>query len=296
MRGNLRNAQHQAFRFASRQIVSVPGMRSLLRMFVRAGVVPRRVWAHLPPAEVVSFDVGGRTVRCMLPDTDGVARELDWIGVKGDEAATIEAIARLARRPGASVDVGANVGLYSVIAASCSDDPVFAFEPVPRTFDVLQQNLELNGMGDRVQTRRAAVGSEGGSARFHVPWGDCPSSASLGADGYRGLEGEVIDVDIVSLDEFLDPDDVVSFVKIDVEGQEHVVLDGMTGIIERWGPAIVLESNHDGPSEEVERRLRVHGYTFNQLRPEGPVPVTTIRTGRDERFRNFLCEPASAPG
>lgn len=281
----------------ARSLVSVSTrpelVRRAIRRLARARVIPRSVWRHLPAARIVEFDVAGRRIRCELPDTDGVARELDWIGVRGEEAATIQVIAKLAASSEATVDVGANVGLYTTIAATCSDGPVWAFEPVPRTFEILEKNVERNDLGDQVQVARRAVGRDKGRTSFHVPWGDCPSSASLSATGYRGLEGELIEVDVVRLDDALDPDVPVGLVKIDVEGFEDAVIDGMSNLITRWSPSIVLESNHDGPYAEVEARLRSHGYQFAQLRPEGPRAVDSLRTGADERYRNFLCEPAS---
>ncbi len=281
-------------RAASRAVVRPAPVRSVLRRLAKANVLPSSVWRHLPASQVVSFEVRGRALRCQLPDTDGVARELDWIGISGDEAATIDAVADLASAPGATIDVGANVGLYTTIAAACSDDPVWAFEPVPRTFKILEENLERNDLAARVQAARRAVGRDEGRTSFHVPWGDCPSSASLAQDGYRGLEGELIEVEVVRLDDVIDPTVPVSLVKIDVEGFEDAVLDGMQSLIDRWAPSIVLESNHDGPYAEVEARLRDHGYRFSQLRPEGRRPVDTIRTSEAERFRNFLCEPAAS--
>ncbi len=280
-------------RAASAGLIRIPGLRRLVRALARRHLVPAVIWRHLPASDVVSFAVAGREVRCALPDTDGVARELDWIGPVGDEAPTIRAIADLASKPGQVIDVGANVGLYSVIAGVCSTDPVRAYEPVPRTFAELEANLERNRLTERVALRRAAVGATSGRVSFHVPFGESPSSASLSPDGYRGLEGELIDVDVVRLDDEIG-DEPIALVKIDVEGHEHEVLDGMVGLLSKQQPPVILESNHDGPTSEVEARLRPHGYVFLQLRPDGPTPVDSLATTPDERFRNFLCVPAAS--
>ena len=274
-----------------RALVSVAIVRAGLRRLARARLLPPVIWRHLPASRIVEFEVAGQMLRCQLPDTDGVARELDWIGTSGHEAATIDVFAELASGPGAIVDVGANVGLYTVIAAASSADPVWAFEPVPRTFRILDENLARNGFGGAVRVAQRAVGRESAVTSFHVPWGDCPSSASLDETGYRVLEGELIEVEVVRLDDVVDETVPYGLVKIDVEGFEHAVIDGMENLIRRWSPAIILESNYDGPAEAVETLLRGHGYSFSQLGADGPKPVSTIRTDEDEQFRNFLCQP-----
>ncbi len=276
-------------RRATGLLTSTAASRQAIGKLTQRGAIPRRVWHHLPPGGLVDFELpGGESVSLQLPDTDGVARELQWVGVSGAEAATIDAIYTHARQARTILDIGANVGLYTVIAALANPDAkVVAFEPVPSTFAVLGENLARNGLTD-LEHHNIAVGAESGTASFHVPYGDCPSSASFDESGFRGLDGEVVEVDVVTIDEIIAGDDPVDFVKIDVEGFEPLVLEGMTATIERCHPAIVLESNYDGPADEVAGILHDHGYEAAQLRPEGPRVVTSIRTTPDEAYRNFV--------
>lgn len=292
----MRCGVQDVLRACAKAIVAFPGARPIVRKLAQAGLIPRVVWRHLPPTPVVKFAIEGVNLSCALPDTDGVARELDWVGLSGDEAATIRVVARYAARPGVVVDVGANVGLYSLVAALFSEEAVRSYEPVPRTFTALLANLERNALGGSVIATCAAVGVASGRAAFHVPFGESPSSASLGPAGFRGLDGEVIDVAVVTLDEELADVEAIALVKVDVEGFEHLVLEGMQSVLQTHGPPIILESNHDGPFLEVEAKLQSQGYGFKQLRPEGPVVVESLRTAPNERFRNFLCEPLFREG
>ena len=68
-----------------------------------------------------------------------------------------------ALRPGDSfIDVGANVGSYTVLAAAVANANVIAFEPIPATFVHLMDNIRLNALEQRVSARNQGVGTERG--------------------------------------------------------------------------------------------------------------------------------------
>jgi FkbM family methyltransferase len=72
-------------------------------------------------------------------------------------------------RPGdLFVDVGANVGFYSILAAAASGANCLAFEPGPDAFDWLCGNIGLNGVSARVEVRREALGRQAGQVAFTV--------------------------------------------------------------------------------------------------------------------------------
>src|SRR3954468_21688101 len=64
------------------------------------------------------------------------------------------------------VDVGANVGAYTVLASGVAGAHAISFEPSSSSYDFLQRNVRLNAMQDRVMTYNVALGSEKGAARF----------------------------------------------------------------------------------------------------------------------------------
>lgn len=166
---------------------------------------------------------------------------------------------------------------------------VIAFDPVPHIHRRLEEQIALNGLGDRCQARCEAVSNVLGSVRFHVPHGELPTSASLHAMGFRGVEGSLIDVPVTMIDEVCSDDDHVDLVKIDVEGFEDKVLEGMQRVLAESAPALIVECNPDGPYTAVEAILTRFGYRFFHIRDEGPVQVERIIPDGQERYRNFLC-------
>jgi FkbM family methyltransferase len=120
-------------------------------------------------------------------------------------------------------DVGSNIGIYSLIAASESASRIFAFEPHPYTFSLLAENVALNGYGDRVNCLQAALGAEDGVAFFT----DDPGSPVNHVLEKDGADQKELHIKILRGDTFCHEVGMYPEVlKIDVEGYESFVLQG----------------------------------------------------------------------
>jgi FkbM family methyltransferase len=196
-----------------------------------------------------------------------------WLG--SYEPFVLEAIARFTR-PGMTVyDVGAHIGYVTLFLAQAigPQGRVVAFEPLPANQERLRKNLELNGLGDRVQVVAAAVGAATARQRFTVH--SSPSMGKLVAsDGSPG--GEVVDleVDVVALDDFASESGTrPALVKIDIEGGEQNALRGMRRLLQQARPSLLLEL-HDAPAAGgLVAELRQAGYQIHQIKPPyDPIP------------------------
>ena len=127
-------------------------------------------------------------------------------------------------RPGMQiVDVGANVGLYSLLLAELAGDEgsVLAFEPEPNLFAMLLVNCARNEVRN-VTAQQLALGQRNGRVIFQ-------RSAFNSGDnrlGRRTSAHEPIEVELVCFDD-LHPEAAPDFIKIDVQGHELDVLSGM---------------------------------------------------------------------
>ena len=134
-------------------------------------------------------------------------------------------------RPGDTfVDVGANVGYYTLIAARLvgSEGRVFAFEPDPEAAALLERSVQLNGF-ENVVLERKAVSNEPGSIRLYLAEKNKGDHRIYVAEEER----DSIEVEAVTLDDyFADDPGRIDFVKIDVQGADLAVLEGMTELIE----------------------------------------------------------------
>lgn len=162
-------------------------------------------------------------------------------------------------KPGDTVlDIGANLGYYTLIAADLVSDGgrVLAIEPNPQVFALLSNSVSVNGYVGRVTGRNYALGlSDAGHTRpFWVPHNEPKNGRFISPEENLAVLkdcGTVFDVNLGSLnDENLDR---VDFIKIDVEGAEIEILQQIRPIIEKFSPKIICEVNF------------ARGYTYSDV-------------------------------
>ncbi len=152
------------------------------------------------------------------------------------------AFALHAQRPGdLFVDVGANVGVYSIMVAGAVGADVIAVEPVPLSFDRLSANVRLNDLGN-IDARRVGLSDTSGKLLF-TTGRDCMNRVAVPGDG-----GDLVEVEVVTLDDLCGKR-VPTFIKIDVEGHELAVLNGASKVLASPElQAVVMETNGSGAS------------------------------------------------
>ncbi len=149
-------------------------------------------------------------------------------------------------RPGMTVlDIGAHVGLYSLIAAKRvgPDGVVIAFEPSPREYRRLRLHLWLNRIRN-VRTEPIAVSDEDGETTFWIVEGWSTGGNSLRNPVHFGEPTKPIQVPTTRLDTYLNQRNLkkVDFIKMDVEGSELQILRGAHELLTRIPrPVMMLE-------------------------------------------------------
>lgn len=127
------------------------------------------------------------------------------------------------------LDVGAYIGIYTLhaLAAGCK---VYSYEPTPRIFDILLENIGINGFEPtkRANVFNLAVSNTEGQTEFSLEGSGHGQNNSLYAIHENDKK---IEVNTVSLDKHLNQVDRIDVAKIDVEGAEPLVLMGMRNII-----------------------------------------------------------------
>lgn len=166
------------------------------------------------------------------------------------------------------VDVGANVGLYSILAGKKAgpEGRVLAFEPFPASLDILRRNRAHNGLDRMMNIFPIALGA----ARTKL-------ALSVHSDPGRNSFGELgqdeitrIDVPVDTLDNVLSElnPPKIDFIKMDVEGFEKMVLEGGQNSLSHYKPTIVFELNPDMckragyDASEIVQFLQGLGYRF----------------------------------
>lgn len=132
----------------------------------------------------------------------------------------------------AVIDVGANIGYYSLLCARLAgaNGRVYAFEPEPQSFALLQENIALNGYRNIVAERRA-LGQRSGRGTLWANQGTNQGDHRVYDPGEANRQ--TLDIDIAALDDLLAPDLAVQFVKMDIQGAEPFALQGMRAVLAR---------------------------------------------------------------
>jgi FkbM family methyltransferase len=139
------------------------------------------------------------------------------------------------------VDIGANVGSYSILACSAVGARGVAFEPVPSTYKRLVENIRLNHLDERVKCINKGVGAQQGTITFTS---DSDTTNHVLAPGEQS--SNKVTVEVTSLDTVLQGE-CPSLIKIDVEGFETPVLDGAQETLENPTlDAVIMELNGSG--------------------------------------------------
>jgi FkbM family methyltransferase len=138
------------------------------------------------------------------------------------------------------LDVGANIGYWSkMLAEVLHVGKVFAFEPDPATFKILQRNCELN---TNVEIIEAALGSQKGTLSLYLDPSDSGDSTGNYVQGR-----DKVDVELLTLDAFIVERGInrIDFLKVDIQGGEIDFFKGADLTIKTMRPLILVEIMSD---------------------------------------------------
>ncbi|MBL7068236.1 MAG: FkbM family methyltransferase [Candidatus Omnitrophica bacterium] len=207
------------------------------------------------------------------------------------------------------LDIGANVGYYALLEAQLvgRSGRVYAYEPHPGNFRMLRKNVELNNLLDRVELHQKGVSDRGGSLEFFLS----PRSNLHTLNPKRFKDDtkierfdDSIEIDVVDIAKVIEDKGDVDFIRMDIEGHEVEVLNGLFRGIEKGLdllPSILLETHfpkYDEKNHNMKQailNLLSRGYDIetivsnnefeSPLRMLGYKPKKTIKT--DQVYRGI---------
>jgi len=187
------------------------------------------------------IEIQGSKMYVNPKETDSMMRQtlqtyalsLSW------EEDTTKLFEKVVKRGDVIVDMGANVGYFTLLSARLTgkDGKVFCFEPNPKNFEYLAKNIKLNNYTNVIAEQKAVSNVSGRIKLFNCPYdtGHHTINQAEGIESYRlGRGGNVssMDIDAVTLDEYMvEKSDRVDVMKIDVEGAEALAFEGAKNIL-----------------------------------------------------------------
>jgi FkbM family methyltransferase len=197
------------------------------------------------------------------------------------------------------VDIGANIGLHTLLAAALVGEKgcVFAVEPHPATMEILRQNLEINGLLDRVGFAQLAISNLDDATVTFEYFVEHPGMSGLKVskeivDKFKGTL-ERIDVETITLDSLVRRNNLTpDLVKVDVEGFEYAVLEGCVETIAKFPNVRFLVEYEKSMAESVMRPgigleianfFQSKGFKVSKIQEEKLAPMTYEQFSTDLR-------------
>lgn len=284
----------------------------ITRTMLRIRPLRPHAWKHIqalreyyarrsPSIELLTrFDAG---IRARVSLSNHIEAQLFWQGFQEADESAVELFKRLLPSDGVFVDIGANIGSFTLVGAKYSPSGyTHAFEPSDFHRQRLSHNIELNGFHN-ITVNSVGLSDQSGEATLHIPI----SQGGMTNTGAASLYIEEVSSDLlkpekvqlIRLDDYIEQQSIqrLDLIKIDVEGAELPALRGGHKTIARFQPLVIMEmdlNNLDRSGHSVSdvldfwRELR-----YNLSIIESPMHLAPITHIEDiGPHQNLLCYPA----
>ena len=227
------------------------------------GFARRQIGARLVPGRVV-FDWVNGSRFFVGPGETGLTGNV-YCGLH--EFADMAYVLHVTSPEDLFVDVGANVGSYTLLACAANGARGICFEPVPATYRRLSDNIRLNDIGGRVRALNIGLSDKPGELRFTS---DENCLDHVLADGESSEKA--ITVPVTTLDSALGAESP-AVIKIDVEGFETSVIEGASRTLESPSlHSVIMELNGSGgrygfSEDGILAAMLAHGFSTYAYEP-----------------------------
>jgi FkbM family methyltransferase len=193
------------------------------------------------------------------------------------------------------IDVGANIGLFSVLFGKIVDDSrkVLSIEPTKNALSRLLKNIEINGVKEKVSVFNGVASDIGGTISIKTIVGK-EEYSSIGNALHPVIDSETYvmeqvkskTVDELVLEHSVEP----GFIKVDVEGCEHMVFGGCQETLKKYRPVIISElsdfllAKNGSSSKKVIQLIEQHGYDIFD-------PLDPFAIPNSKEFGDIICFP-----
>jgi FkbM family methyltransferase len=217
--------------------------------------------------------------------------EIFWNGLEGGwEKKSISLWIELARCSNNILDIGANTGLYALIARTVNPNAIIhSFEPIPGVFKLLQKNTELNNY--EIFNHELALSNFNGTASIFLPKNtDFAYSVTVNQNRlHKNNKAKELIIKTKTLESFIEENSIttIDLMKIDVETHEPEVLEGMGKYIKAYKPTIIIEVLESEIAERLKPYLNNLGYYIFNI-DDNKNTIRQINTIEKSDYWNLL--------
>jgi FkbM family methyltransferase len=253
---------------------------------------PMSVFQHLYFNDTITVQAGEGKNFKMVHYGHPLENELFWNGLyNGWEKYSMRIWAELTKNAGVIFDIGANTGLYSLVAKVKNPTAdVHAFEPFGAIYNKLLANTKLNGL--EINANCLAVSNYTGNAVIYTADKDFAYSVTVNQNLWvKESEAIKLDIETITLKDYIEKNkiDAIDLVKIDVETHEPEVMQGFADYFLRFKPLLLIEILNDEIAEQLNPYFDEALFDFYNIDERTGIQKVSRLSKSD--YYNFLVVP-----
>lgn len=268
----------------------MPFKKELFLIIKRIYKMPQGIYKHLYFKGIFNVRVQDKVFKLHHFGYE-LENKIFWTGLNGDwEKMSVFLWIELCKHSDFIMDIGANTGIYSLIAKTVNPGAsVHAFEPIKRIREKMALNCAINKYD--VVLEEIAVSNYDGNRVIHEQNSEHLYSATFNKDMF--LKGDTLKTNVRTerLDIYIKRKNIprVDLIKIDVEGHEPEVLEGMGSCLGDMRPVILMEILDDKNAMQIEKALDSKDYLYFNINEKGSLRQVKHLAKSDSY--NFLIAP-----
>lgn len=264
-------------------------------------VLPKKI--KIPPSGILNIrNSEGNILKIKTNQTNYLTYLIFWEGGHQKFEYT-DIFIKLVKKVNSFFDIGANIGYYSLIAASeNSDIKIVGFEPAVGPLHYFKENVRLNNFSN-IKIESIALSQQNGEIDFYEIRNkkytylkhNLAGESNAGSKT-QGRNFVINKVKTLTLDNYVKLNNVehIELIKMDTEGTENLILENSRLVLEKMKPIIICETLFKTIEPELEEIFSSYGYEFYNHVEKGLIKQKTIRREIDNGVRNcFFVHPSS---
>lgn len=269
----------------------IPFKKELFTLLKRVWKPKPAVYKHLHFKGVITVPVTENKSFKMNHYGFQVENDIFWSGLTGEwEKVSLGIWIRLCKDADVVFDIGANTGVYSLIAKALKKNTsVYALEPVKRVYEKLLENNRLNDFG--IHCLPFAASNYKGKAVIYDTDHNHTYSVTVNKNLNPETKGTLItEIDTTTLDDLIEEQKItkIDLMKIDVETHEAEVLEGFARHIRLFKPTMLIEILNNEVGTNVQKLVEGMDYLYFNINEEGGIRRVDKITQSDY-FNYLLC-------
>jgi FkbM family methyltransferase len=276
---------------------AVPFKRELFSLLKKVWAPSEKRYRHLYFKGVVRVRVNDLQSFKMVHYGHRIENEIFWTGLYGNwEKYSMKLWSILAKESKVIFDIGANTGIYSMVAKSInSGSEVHAFEPFEAIYKKLVRNAAINGF--EIHSNCKAVSDYSGDGVIYTGDANFAYSVTVNQNLWvKDKEPIKLNIKTITLKDYIEQNNIthIDLMKVDVETHEPEVMEGFSMYLKLFRPIILIEILNDEVAQKLGIYFDSSEYCFYNIDEEKGIRKTVFLSMSDSF--NYVIVPKEKDG